>query len=769
VVGGTVATTSTTYDWELDPQSVTTNVSTTASGTTTNYWHTTQNAYDLAGNLLASSIATTQQIGSGSVTSSSIDSAVPTTETFYDLLTGLPDQSAFVTGVTVNDDATSGSATVTSDTSSEYDELGRLASFTDATGATSTYLYDAAGNQVQETMPVGQVGSSGSSDDLSVCTYYPQETVPGTSSTVTDALGNPEYRNVPLVETVAMGSSCGTSGTGNFASFAAAYDGDGNQATTDYPNGIVATTTYDPADERLSLSYTYGSGTGVQSGYASQLMSYADSYDEFGDVSYATTPESTSVYAYDADGRLSGVGDDFEGTCQTRTYGFDADSNRTSYAAIPTSTSGGYCPTAATPNSSSTTASDNFDAPDTGNGVSSPSDSDRLVNSSWTTPLGTASGTYTYDAFGRVSSLPGDDTGQGGSSSSSAITLGYDALNRTVSMVQGSASESISYDPSGNVATTTWSGTSGLGLPSGTQIDHYDGSGSPAFIDNGNDTSTVYLDGLGAGNALNVTVPNASSSTSFPSSLASSSVSAQVNLQDLQGNVDGTAAITAGTSSCSGYNEQTEYGLPQPGTASNQFAVAPTYGWLGAYQKAEDNLSGLVLMGARTYDPVTGLFTESDPVLGGNVNAYTYPPDPENSNDLSGEKCGGWLGWACSAGDALGSAAHWVGHQFHNGFDHARHGIRVAFDWTRHAASSVGHAAKGFIPNGGIGDWASFFGGMIIMTGAGLMISAVTIAGLFFTPETLGASDGGAWFLDGVLASAEGFGIALVMKSLHHR
>jgi hypothetical protein len=43
-------------------------------------------------------------------------------------------------------------------------------------------------------------------------------------------------------------------------------------------------------------------------------------------------------------------------------------------------------------------------------------------------------------------------------------------------------------------------------------------------------------------------------------------------------------------------------------------------------------------MGARLSNPTTGRFTTTDPITGGNENAYNYPNDPIGESDVSG-KC----------------------------------------------------------------------------------------------------------------------------------
>lgn len=58
-------------------------------------------------------------------------------------------------------------------------------------------------------------------------------------------------------------------------------------------------------------------------------------------------------------------------------------------------------------------------------------------------------------------------------------------------------------------------------------------------------------------------------------------------------------------------------------------------------------------MGVRLYDPATARFLSSDPVKGGNANAYVYPLNPINNFDLDGRSrtCGSGAGYgmACTS------------------------------------------------------------------------------------------------------------------------
>ena len=311
--------------------------------------------------------------------------------------------------------------------------------------------------------------------------------------------------------------------------YTAAYDANGNATTLTYPNAMVATTTYNSDGQATQLAYTAG-GTGVTSGYGSTVMTFAQTYNPFGQVATARSPQSNQVFAYDGLGRLTGVGDNFQGSCTTRVYPLDGDSNRTAYLLAATTPSGGTCPTSATGTPSATSI---FDTNGSGQGGS-----DRIISSTW----GSATGAYSYDALGRQISVPSVDTGGGGSTSPGASTLTYRADYLTNSMAQGSSCLTYSYDPLGNVVSTNTLASTCTGAASLTTKNYYGGSSAPAWTTNANGTVTSYFNGITQGNALNVVTGTSAS----PSCLGLATASCTLNLSDLRGNIVATAVITSG-------------------------------------------------------------------------------------------------------------------------------------------------------------------------------------------------------------------------------
>lgn len=70
-------------------------------------------------------------------------------------------------------------------------------------------------------------------------------------------------------------------------------------------------------------------------------------------------------------------------------------------------------------------------------------------------------------------------------------------------------------------------------------------------------------------------------------------------------------------------------------------------GWLGQHRRSTDHASGLnttVQMGSRAHSPALGRFLSVDAVHGGTAtNAYSYPGDPMNDFDTSGDDAWTWI------------------------------------------------------------------------------------------------------------------------------
>lgn len=624
--GPALALTTAAYTMYGDPATVTQTYG-TGSGAPV---RTTTTTYDAAERATGTSTTLSGVTGSGG------PRAVPDVAYGYDPATGL--QTTTTTG-------SGGSARTLTTT---YDSVGNASSYTDATGAKTYTGYDVDGRVASTvdakgatTWDYDSAASAGEHRGLLTVERH------ASSPVSTDTLGSSG-------STTAAGGldlTAGASASSVFG-FTAAHDADGASAKVTYPNGMSAFTHTDSVGNSVALTYGTGtSGTGT-SDLAAFTATVGGLDQTIGQASTVNAlPRSRQAYSYDGAARLTGVDDTVytgaggaTASCTRRSYSFDAHSNRTGLA---TSAPGPTCTSAG------------------GSSVTSTFDSgDRITTAG-----------YTYDQIGRTSTAPAGDAAGTGThlTATGAASVGYFDNDMVAALSQGTGaaaqSQAFTLDPAQDRAASqsTTTGPGGAQDVS-TVVNHYDDGGdSPAWTA----TTTTPATGIAtSGWASYVPGPDGSLAaiiTGAGTGAAGSSVMLQI--VNLHGDIVATLPATGTPTVISDYTETTEYGIPR--TTSN---VKSPYGWLGGKQRSNDALAGLTLMGVRLYNPATGRFLSVDPIPGGNANAYTYPADPINDFDLTGQ-------WSIKG--AIKSATHYV----------VTHKTKIARTAVKAAAGAAGAVA----------------------------------------------------------------------------
>jgi RHS repeat-associated protein len=401
-----------------------------------------------------------------------------------------------------------------------------------------------------------------------------------------DALGNAEQRGlVTAMEVEGVGT------------YTAAYDDQASMILQTAPGGVEQHFAFDDVGQLIEQRYS-GPSAGEEDDWE---LIWAREHNLQGQVVNDYAPnvllgvestDPTRSFDYDRAGRLLEARDFSSGACVVREYEFDKQGNRTSLTTTQADSSGG-CGTGP-----SESKAWEYDL------------SSRVLTAS------DGVGIYGYDLFGRVTTMPAADAPF---AADGDVTFGYYASDIPFSVSQGGAETSFTLDPNGRrlVQSTTIAST-----VSGTITRHYtDSSDNPSWVveTGGADPGvTKYMPGLGSGLGAFV----------YPDGTV------ELSLDDPHGDIVSTVVLpeTGDVVGITGWSVFDEYGNPQTAVADTG---AANYGWIGAQERATlDN--GLILMGARMYNSVTGRFLSPDPVAGGNENAYNYPNDPVNRFDTTG-------------------------------------------------------------------------------------------------------------------------------------
>ena len=464
------------------------------------------------------------------------------------------------------------------------------------TVATATTVYDAIGRVVRR-------------DDGNGNTATTDYTIDGQLKRIVDAKGTMTYtydgasgEHRGLVTSVDAGI-----GSGVPSLTTASYDLAGTPTIT-YPNGVVATRVVDTAGTLQSLNYVDSAGT--------NFAEWDQTFNAYGQLVTSSGPSAagnrTVTYAYDPAGRLTTASDQMATQCTVRGYGLDGDSNRTSqYAWVGADQAA--CPTSAAVSVSSMARSSTYDTFD-------------RATATTVTGTGAGSASYAYDELGRALSVPQVDI-SGSSPVVAGLTYFANDLVATESQI-GGVTRTFGLDVLRRL--NTWTDT--LGILSTVVTNHYDGMGdSPAWTTSSDGTTTT----------VRRNIPGPDGNLALTTSVVGAgTASATLNIVNPHGDVFTTIpdVVNVTAAQVGACNDTDEFGVTLTPSA-------PSYGWVGGKLRSTNTATGLIQMGVRVYDPVTGRFLSTDSVYGGNENTYTYPVDPVNVSDTSGRCPCAVYGW----------------------------------------------------------------------------------------------------------------------------
>lgn len=564
-----------------------------------------------------------------------------------------------------------------------YDNAGKILTTTDANGSTVSYTYDALGRKTAEyngpsssSPPMYRYGYDNSNNAVSGMTDPIGQL---TTETSYDSAGNAyTLQNNGFNE---FGKSTGQTWTipGSMGVLAGTYT---SSETYTPIKGLPSTVSYpaspDGAElpaETLNLTYTPGfdlpsslgstlAGYEVATSYnalsqvAEQELGTAntnaaldDTYDPHtgaltdtkitNDAVSATTPMDDTSYAHDPSGNITSTTDN-----RATSGGNQSETQCYSYDTL------GQL-------SEAWTGTDSCQADPAGNGGSTVGDAipGSAYWTSWAfnaigertsqTQHSTAGGANTVTAYSYNSGQPNTlaSTSTTGPSGSSATSYSYDADGNTTTRNVAGGAQSLTWNNDGTLASAA--------TPSGSVGYVYDVNGN-VLVQNDSvaKQTTLYIFGeqivLNSGGAT----PTVTGTRiiALPGGGEIVRDGAGANFEYELANQQGTGVLTlSSTLQSPVWRQFTPYGVPR-GTPPSSWP--DTNGFL---DKTTDSTTGLTIIGQREYDPATGLFLSTDPMLDfakpGALADYTYSADdPINKADPTGAA---WI----DTGGCIGSVA----------------------------------------------------------------------------------------------------------------
>lgn len=541
-------------------------------------------------------------------------------------------------------------------TSYAYDKLGRLAEVAQPLKKTTTYSYDAAGNQLARTTAAGTLEYGYDAANRLAEVHAGKTTLRSFGYDAAD-------RRTSAVDATGHKIEIGYNEDGLVSSI---DDGRGQSLTRAYNSRGELTK---QVDGRGTLEYGYDKLGRLTSLTDPQSKALSFGYDPEGDLSEVKRPNGvTTTSVYNDAGRLAETTSKEEPSTvlEALKYGYDPAGNVTSKldARLKQETTFSY---------DALNRITEFNPPGEGSTAYGYDEAGNRTKAGATT--------YAYNALNQLTSA------------SDGTTYTYDGAGRMTKKENGSKKTSYEWDPFDHLAKAesptetasyAYDGMERLSerkSGSATQITHYgDLTDLPAYDANGEGkTTTSYVQG-----AHGLAEQRSGEATSYP--LA-----------------DGHGDITAITGPTGGVESRQEFGPWGEQLSGPSLEM----GYLGAWERPADSATGLIQMGARTYDPSLGSFASEDPVLGrmgfgASVNRYLYVWDnPLNAYDLNGlEFCVPTpFGRACAgeAAEDVGSAAESAWNEVQEVGNYIGTGAEEAWKFTAPGRHLLGRRAQDFV------------------------------------------------------------------------